>query len=336
MEKTTYFNFDTQEGLAAYQRKAQSNLAFLRTFFNPLERNPSLQRTEGENRKLVERIHQLTGISEDEIEAVNCGDEFLRNAPANLAFGCTAIARNKNPNNRGIFNVCDTPPTVEIGGSHPFVTNDEVSQTNGSIGQNLDLFAVDLAVIREGDTLYLTMPPYLALFGMNEHLAFCTNYLSSPVSSGVSVAQMRRNLLRCNSLDAAVEYLRSIPRATAANFLINDGEEVRDIEISSEAVKVHQQLTDSYGFYFAHTNHFLSKDIREDNSCARLSGAVQGLQEGKELEDILLSRGVYVPVESFGPLSFGSLITVVMDVKKGTFRYRDCYMQEFEEVKLKT
>jgi hypothetical protein len=302
MEQTTYFDMDTKEGLENYVRKSHKNLMFFKKLFGVVPskvKNLYLGEFEGESRKIIEKISSLTGISIDVVESMNYADELLNLSPNTAPnFGCTSIGR------------------------------------RGVIGQNLDLFTVDLSVVKEGDKLYVTMPPYLALFGMNKNISFCTNMLPGEVKPGVSVSQMRRNLLSCKTIEEAVNYLKSINRSTSVNFLISDGDKIIDIEVSTEKVTIHPALPDDKGSYFAHTNHFLSKDIREDASCSRLFNSVRLLQENKKLEDILSSSGVFVPSEHFNDIGFGSIITAVMDVKNRILRYKDNFMKEYEEISL--
>ena len=132
MQKTTYVDFDTGEGVLTYTKKAKRNIAFFASLFANVNELP-FQKPEGENKQLIEKICRLTALSQLKVEMINYGDELL-NAEGRLLenFGCTAIAKNK------------------------------------SVGQTLDFFTVDLTIVREKDCLYVTMPPYLALLGMNK------------------------------------------------------------------------------------------------------------------------------------------------------------------------
>jgi len=300
MQQISYFDMKTHEGIDTFRQKARNNLKIFKSIFGMdpvVATKMGLAQPTGADEELVQQISDLTGASRKVIEGVNYTDELLNVHPDFAdAFGCTAVAR------------------------------------NGVIGQNLDLFTVDLSVVREGGALYITMPTYLSFFGMNKHLAMCTNYLPAPVKTGVPVSQMRRNLLRCESIEQALDYLSSIKRTTSVNFLISDGDKVVDIEVSPRKVRVHEAIEDDYGQFLAHTNHVLVHDIRQDRSCSRLAGAVRELQANKELEEILFDKSVYVPIEKYGAVGFGSIVSVVMDPKNGVMRYKDPFMDQWEEL----
>ncbi len=300
MEKTSYFNFNTGEGLDTYREKALRNLSAFATIFgfNPgIATRLPFQDVNDKNQQLISEIATHTQLPIADVQGMNYSDELLSIDPKQLLpFGCTAVGK------------------------------------DGIIGQNLDLFTLDLAVVRDDDALYLTMPPYLTLFGMNKEIAFCTNYLPYLVTPGVPLSHIRRNILRRHSLPEAVEYLSSVESATAANFLLSDGSQIVDVEVLSSGARKYTAIDSPSGLYFAHTNHLLQKDIRKDQSCPRLSQAVKRLEANQDLESILLGKGVYVPLEKYDSLGFGSIITVVLDPRQGVFRYKDCFMGKFEQI----
>ncbi len=301
MEKTTYVDFNTGTGLESYREKSLKNLAVFRTVFDfSLFKAAKItfQNTD-ENQLLLYKIAEYAQLSVEDVQGMNYSDELLNlSLDQRSNFGCTAIGK------------------------------------NGIIGQNLDLFTLDLAVVRDDNALYLTMPPYLALFGMNHKLAFCINYLPYFVTSGTPISSIRRNILQQHSLSEAMEYLSKVQSATAANFLLSDGSRIANVELLPSGARIQNALAAKNNTYFAHTNHILQQDIRKDQSCPRLSQAVNRLEADSELETILLERGVFVPITQQSPLGFGSIITVILDLKQGIFSYRDFFSNNFEEIQL--
>lgn len=205
---------------------------------------------------------------------------------------------------------------------------------NGVIGQTLDLFTVDLVVVREGDAVYITMPPYLTIMGMTPRLAFCTNFINGEVKDGVPISSIRRNLLRQQSLGQAINYLLNVDRATLANFLVSDGENAVDVELSLNSTRIHQQRKNELGEYCAHTNHLVCPNFEDDEQCPRLKRAVELLKEGKDIAAILddsVIRQRIMPVPFFD-VDFGSIVHVSMDVKKKKMLYRDPSMKEYQTI----
>lgn len=206
---------------------------------------------------------------------------------------------------------------------------------NGVIGQTLDLFTVELCLVREGGALYITMPPYLTLMGMNVNLAFCTNYLSGSVQGGVPVSHLRRNLLRQSSLDDAINYLDCTAKTTPVNFLLTDGETVLDVESLPAGIRVYAAQKDERGTFNAHTNHIIYPNIMEDHECPRLQQAVRLLENGVPLEEIFEDKTINVPVNPLNNgIGFGSIVKVVMDVKNHQLKYKDPSMTEYKTVQL--
>jgi len=201
---------------------------------------------------------------------------------------------------------------------------------DGVIGQTMDLYDVELSIVREEGALYATFPPYLTLMGMNKKLAFCTNFLQSSVGRGVPVSQIRRNILRQEDLEGVVDYLGAIKRANSANFLISDGERVLNVETTRKECRVFEEKKAEHGRFNAHTNHLIQGDILDDTSCPRLSRAVDMLADGAEIEEVLDDKEISIPIEE----GFGSIIKVVMDVKEGMMRYKDPRMEDYEELQV--
>lgn len=300
MEPISYCDFLTGYGIDNYARKAKNNIVFFEQMFGNLDKvHLGMSQPSHENQQLLEKIIQSTQLPEKKVIAANYADELLNISSLGFGnLGCTSIGH------------------------------------NGVIGQTMDLFTVDLAIVREKDTLYVTMPPYLTLFGMNRKIAFCTNYLSDIVMEGIPVSHMRRDLLRCESIDEAVHYFHGISRATAANFLITDGTQMIDIEVSPFLVRTHDPIIQNSDNYFAHTNHVLEKDIRTDITCSRLAAAVNGLQQNQPIETILSNRSLYVPITHVQTMGFGTIITATMNPKTGVLRYRQNWTDVFQEIVL--
>lgn len=290
---------------ANYRANAENNLRFFNEIMGRLEDIPSdakdlFDKPRDENAVLMERISELGKIELEEAENFNIVDEIL-NLSTRFTdnFGCTSVGR------------------------------------NGIIGQSLDLYDVDLSIVREKNSLYVTVPPYLAVFGMNENLAFCTNYLQGPVKQGVPVSQIRRNLLRQDTIESCFDYLESIPRATTVNFLLSDGKKSVDLEVAPDKSLIHEQNLNGGNYFNAHTNHFVKGDIIGDGSCPRLKRAVELLGNGERIEKILDDSQISIPVvpNQLG-VGFGSIIKVIMDVRNRLFFYKGPTESEYKIVPL--
>lgn len=299
MKPVSYFDFTTCEGIELYCEKARNNVELfnkiLGTRADVIGEMLNFD-SESLNFDLITKIAKITGLSRLTIKGINVADEVLNLNHTNL-FGCTSVG---------------------IG---------------SKIGQTLDLFTLDLCVVREPDALYVTMPPYLTLMGIGKHLAFVTNFLSGPVrANGIPISHMRRELLRRNDLDEAVKYLTNIQRSNTVNFLMVDENRILNVETSPDEMLIHEQ--DSQGF-LAHTNHFVKRPFTEDTSCPRLTRANQMLKEGSKIKHILEDKNVFVPIsplnEDYG---FGSIIQVEMDAKNKTLAYKDSSMSDYVELRL--
>lgn len=304
MRPISYFNLETLEGKEVYSSKAKDNLKLFEMIFGvspDLFKNAKFEIGQDENKDLLQKISEISNLPVDTIHGVNCADEAL-NAQDLALFGCTSV---------GI---------------------------NGLVGQTMDLFTVDLSIVREKDALYITMPPYLTLMGLSKNLAFCTNYIPGPVRRGVPVSHLRRNLLRHKSLEEALDYLKSVERTTNVNFLITDGKKVVDAEVTPEEVLVHDQVFRGDKFFFVHTNHLLSDTIFNDGYCPRLRKAVSMVQDSKSHQEIFDANGINMPVYEQGTagsgIGFGSIVKVVMDVKNKSLSYKDAFMDEYKKLEL--
>lgn len=295
MTPISYFNLINGLGLPEYKAKALANIDLFTKIFNttPEDLKSYFTLPVDKNYKTLERISFLTGIPIDVVEGINVIDETL-NFQTDSWYACTSVGRKDR------------------------------------IGQTLDLYTVDLCVVREPDAIYLTMPPYLTLMGIGRDLAFCTNHLFSGVTEGkVPISYMRHELLHKSTLIEAMNYLDSIARRTSVNFLISDGQDVVDLEVSPEAVKI---ISPEKGFV-AHTNHRVDPTFYRDKQCSRLSRAVELLEKNENIETILDDPEVYVPISYVNsPVGFGSIVQVIMNLKEKSISYKDSTMTKYHTI----
>jgi hypothetical protein len=295
----SYVDLDRADAsdIAEYRRKVDSNIEMFCEMFGDSGRGMcrKLANFEGdsENVDLMWRIGDITGLSDELVRMVNFSDGFLSSGLMDR-LGCTAIGR------------------------------------AGVIGQTMDLYDVDLSVVREGGAVYVTFPPYLTLMGMNNKLAFCTNYLESEVRGGTPISQIRRSLLRKRVINEAIDYLEEVRGANSANFLLSDGHSIVDVEMTSEGCNVLIERYEEFGRFNAHTNHLVNEGIIEDMSCHRLTQAVDMLVDKRSMEEILDSEGISIPMDKSRGIGFGTIVKVVMDVRNGTFMYKDFRMNGYE------
>ncbi|GEM_PF-5790565 len=290
MTQISYFDFSTKEGLDEYCRKAYTNVKLFERIFRTSAENlcDSGFEIPDANKELIKNIANITGLSIKTVEGINCGDEAL-DLNGGLSFGCTAIAK------------------------------------NGCVGQTLDFFTVELALVREADCLYITMPPYLCLIGMNQNLAFCTNYIGGKVQSGIPISHLRRNILRHKTITEVLDYLNKVEKTSPANFLLCDPKHTIDIESCPKGITKYEEEC------FAHTNHILNGTIFSKEPCARLQRAGHLLKNNDTIEHILEDNKVKVPITKFAKgTGFGSIIQVIMDTNKKEIKYKDSHMKEYE------
>jgi isopenicillin-N N-acyltransferase like protein len=95
--------------------------------------------------------------------------------------------------------------------------------------------------------------------GLNRHgVAVCCNSLTRlrHNSTGLPVAFVIREILACDTLEAATEMVRAVPHASGQNYLIGAPGSLADLECS--AGQVREVRTD--GSQVMHTNHALAND----------------------------------------------------------------------------
>ena len=295
MENINYVDLNrcNNSDRANYRVNAERNLRFFNQIIAGLKDIPPgardlFDKPRGENAFLMKRISEVGKVELEDVERFNNADEILNlSACFTDNFGCTSVAR------------------------------------NGVIGQTLDLYDVGLSIVREKNSLYVTIPPYLAVFGMNENLAFCTNYLQGPVKQGVPVSQIRRDLLRQDAMEGCFDYLKNISRSTTVNFLLSDGKKVVDLEVAPDKTLVHEQHLSGGNYFNAHTNHFVEGDIIRDDCCPRLKRAAELLGRGERIEKILDDSQISLPVApNHLGVRFGSIIKAIMDVRNRLFFYK--------------
>lgn len=298
MKEISYFDFYAEEGVDSYINKSISNVGLFNEILTDRSAVVSqmLSFPEDRNKELLLKIKKITGLTESVIKEINVADEVMNLNAINL-FGCTSVSK------------------------------------DGKIGQTLDLFTLDLCVVREPDALYVTMPPYLAIMGMGRKVAFVTNFISGPVrANGIPISHMRRELMRRDSVRDAIAYLESIDRSNTVNFLISDGEKVVNVECKPDRIVIDEPKNS----VIAHTNHFVAPNIHDDTQCPRLTKANKLLSTTDyDIRAILDDASINLPIhpitENYG---FGSIVHLVMDVKEKIFKYRDPFMKDYKELKL--
>jgi hypothetical protein len=100
--------------------------------------------------------------------------------------------------------------------------------------------------------------------GLNEHgIAVCVNALFQlrHGHTGLPVGFVLREALAQRTFDDATDWLRSVPHATAQNYLIGHPGEVRDFEASPHEIS---EVAVDQG-QIAHTNHVLVNDDLDPN-----------------------------------------------------------------------
>lgn len=296
---TTLVDFGSDQGLASYKEKVYINNQVFRTLFggSPSDFADKLEFPEGPNLDLINLIHKKYEVSLNYVKGINLSDECINlQSAAHLqqylhkGFGCTSIAK------------------------------------QGVIGQTLDLFTVELCIVREGGCLYVTMPPYLCLLGLGPSIAMCTNHLFDQVRfSGIPVSFIRRQLLRCKSLEDAVDFLSKCQPTTSVNFMLSDGKKVINVEVSRKGIRVLEPEKDQ----LAHTNHVIST-YQTDKFCPRLNTARKLLSQGEEVAQILDADGIVQPIQA----EFGTIISVWIDPKTKTLGYRDPDQKTYTQLTL--
>ena len=302
---TTFVNLATGKGGDSYSAKAYYNYEIFKTLFggSPSDWASKLAASnkQGLNWKRSQYISKKFGLTEDYVAGINLADECINyQSGANLLqhlqnYGCTSVA------------------------------------VDHIIGQTLDLFTVELCIVRDGDAIYVTMPPYLCLLGMGKYLAMCTNHLFDTVSfAGVPISHIRRTLLDLTSLGDAIHYLKGIKPTTSVNFIISDGKESVDIEVSQKGIEIIYPHTNGQNRLLAHTNHVLSTPFYKDTGCLRLQTAGQSLFDGNGIESSLTKTGVVQPIAA----QFGTIITVWLDPKERILAYKDTDQTNFTAIRI--
>jgi hypothetical protein len=304
---TTYVNLLTKEGGDSYSSKAYYNYEIFKMLFggSPSDWASKLPASakQGLNWNRILNISKKFGLTEDYVAGINLSDECINyQSGANLRqhlqnWGCTSIA------------------------------------VEHVIGQTLDLFTVELCVVRDGEATYVTMPPYLCLLGMGKHLAMCTNHLFDSVSfDGVPISHIRRTLLDLASLDEALAYLRSVKPTTSVNFILSDGKEAIDVEVSQKGITITHPYTNGKNRLLAHTNHVLPIPFYKDTQCNRLQTVSRSLLDGNGVEHSLGKPGVVQPIDTTA--QFGTIITVWLDPKERILAYKDPGQTTFTQLKV--
>lgn len=320
---TTLVNFETGVGRESYSAKAYYNSQIFKTLFggSPSDWAAKLRIREGKNWERIQKISKDFGLSLDYVAGINLSDECINyQSSAHMQqylnnWGCTSVG----------YNHWETGPII---------------------GQTLDLFTVELCIVKEGDATYITMPPYLCLLGMGKHLAMCTNHLFDKVDfSGVPISHVRRTLLDLPSIEEAKKYLSSIKTTTSVNFLLSEANledsglgNMANIEVTPLGIKETKQAGISIPQLdlangIAHTNHVLNNPFEKDTQCNRLQTASKALLNDRlSVEQTLCQSGVVQPIDEAA--QFGTIITVWMDITKRTLNYKDPGQKTFTILKV--
>jgi hypothetical protein len=310
---TTLVNLNTLEGMPSYSEKSYYNYEIFKMLFggSPSEWAAKLAPAakQGRNWERILEISKKSGQSVDYVAGINLADECINfQSGASLRqhlqnWGCTSVA------------------------------------VDHIIGQTLDLFTVELCIVKDGDATFVTMPPYLCLLGMGKHLAMCTNHLFNRVNfDGIPVSHMRRTILDLTSIEEVISYLSGIKRTTSVNFIVSDGTRSVDIEVTPKHVKIITPRLLSETKLLAHTNHVLPVPFDEDKNCLRLSTATQSLlqntgsTQAERAQLALTAKDVVQPIDEAA--QFGTIITVWMDPKERILAYKDPGQETFIKLKV--
>ncbi len=298
-------NFQTEEGLASYKEKVYYNSQVFKSLFggSPSDFATKVIWPAGPNLEQMKFISDKYAVPLNYVKGINLADECInmQSAPQlqaylNPSFGCTTV------------------------------TKDNI------IGQTLDLFDLELCIIRDHDSLYVTMPPYLCLLGMGPKLAMCTNHLFDKVDylAGTPISQIRRQVLRFSTLDEAVHYLLNVKPTTAVNLMLTDGTATVNVELTPKGAIVFEAGPGKADSVFAHTNHVI-KSFQDDKSCSRLNTARDLLLNfGKSVPEVLDAPGVVQPLAN----GFGTIVSVWIDMKEKILAYRDPQEKTYRQLRL--
>ncbi|MFZ5912522.1 MAG: C45 family autoproteolytic acyltransferase/hydrolase [Chloroflexota bacterium] len=188
------------------------------------------------------------------------------------------------------------------------------------LAQNMDIHVMTdgaqvLLHLQQGEleTLVFSFAGFLGLTGLNSRpLGVCVNTLPqlSVSAGGLPVAFMVRALLEQSTLEEAEKFLCQVQHASGQNYMLGNGQEIRDFECSANAVV---QVT-ADGRRLRHTNHpLVSADfhpgfkppegkIFSTNSTRRLEMLAARLDAGEvgpgAVKDILRTPPVCVQKEA--------------------------------------
>lgn len=176
------------------------------------------------------------------------------------------------------------------------------NQRSGFAGQNMDVpsWVEGLQVLlrimpteKSSEALIFSVAGVIGLNGMNSSgLGITCNTLAQLTSSidGLPVSFIVRSILRCQTLDHAEQFLRSIKHASGQNYILSSRNEMRCFECSAH--KVVRYIPEHNQGRVFHTNHpLVNDDISElsvaknhnRNSNARLNSISTRLGEIKQV-----------------------------------------------------
>jgi isopenicillin-N N-acyltransferase-like protein len=153
--------------------------------------------------------------------------------------------------------------------------------------------------------------------------------------SGVPVHLIMRCILECQTFEEVINTVKSFPKGTSSNLIIQNSDNSINVEYGGQAWKLFNIEND----FYVHTNHFIHIDgvsVDEnsfENSLHRYNRSHEQLRENEQTvvsmknilsdtqgEHPILSK--YVPYLDKNMGDTGTLATIVMDLKNATFEVR--------------
>jgi isopenicillin-N N-acyltransferase-like protein len=152
---------------------------------------------------------------------------------------------------------------------------------------------------------------------------------------GVPVHLIMRCILECKTFEEVISTVKSFTKGTSSNLIIQNSDNSINVEYGGQAWKLFSIEND----FYVHTNHFIHIDrvsVDEnsfENSLHRYNRSHEQLRENEQTVDSMknilsdtqgehpiLSK--YVPYLDKNMGDTGTLATIVMDLKNGTFEVR--------------
>lgn len=164
----------------------------------------------------------------------------------------------------------------------------------------------------------------LAYNGVNSAgLAVCITTLSQLAhqTSGVSSGFIVPKLLRCQSVDEALDWLRSVPLASGNSWTLGTRDRSVVVEVSAEGVTIVDD-----GDRALHTNHTLAQDsvweyVRFGNSAQRLQQLEDSVSPRMTVDEVAAMYATGAICQSrTGPAEVMSVVTAIFEMDETTQR----------------